>query len=77
VRYNGRKTNLHVLWDTGLVELEEGTATEVAARMEKAVTNGERKQWQSGTPEQWVLELLAVVRTRVYRLPGVAEINVS
>ena len=43
VRYNGRKTNLHVLWNPGLVELEEGTATEVAAPMEKAVTDGERQ----------------------------------
>jgi hypothetical protein len=29
VRFNGRKENLHSLWDTALVELEAGTAAEV------------------------------------------------
>jgi S1/P1 Nuclease len=39
VRFNGRKTNLHSLWDTGLVELEEGTPAEIAARIDAAVRN--------------------------------------
>jgi hypothetical protein len=38
--------NLHSLWDTGLVELEEGTPAEVAGRIEKAVTDEDRNQWQ-------------------------------
>jgi nuclease S1 len=75
VQFNGRKTNLHSLWDTGLVELEEGTPAEVAERIEKAITNDDRKQWQSGTPEQWALESLAVVRTRVYRLHDTSDIT--
>jgi hypothetical protein len=74
VTFNGRKTNLHSLWDTGLVELEEGTPTEVAVRIEKAVTGEERKQWQGNTPEQWALESLAIVRAQVYRLPASGEI---
>jgi nuclease S1 len=32
IRFNGRKENLHSLWDTGLVELEPGTPAEIAAR---------------------------------------------
>ena len=36
VRFNGRKENLHSLWDTALVELEEGTPTEIAARIQAA-----------------------------------------
>ena len=34
------------MWDTALVELEEGTPPEVAARIEKAVTDDDRKQWK-------------------------------
>ena len=37
VRFNGRKENLHSLWNTGLVELEEGTPAEVASRVESTV----------------------------------------
>jgi hypothetical protein len=31
VRVNGRKENLHSFWDTALVELEQGTPSEIAA----------------------------------------------
>lgn len=77
MRFNNTKTNLHSLWDTGLLELEEGTPAEVAARIDKAVADDERKQWQGGTPEQWALESLAIVRMRVYRLSVSGEINAT
>jgi hypothetical protein len=34
VRFNGRKENLHSLWDTVLVELEQGSPAEIAARIQ-------------------------------------------
>ena len=70
VRFNGRKMNLHSLWDTGLVELKEGTLADIAARIAKVVTDEERRQWQGSTPEQWALESLAIVRVQVYKLPA-------
>ena len=45
VRFNGRKENLHSLWDTALVELEQGTPTEIALRIQAAVNDDDR-QWQ-------------------------------
>ena len=33
VKFNGRKENLHSLWDTAVVELEHGTPAEIAARI--------------------------------------------
>jgi hypothetical protein len=77
VRFNGRKENLHSLWDTALVELEEGTPAEIAARIQGAVTGDERQQWQQGTVADWGLESLAIVRAQVYRLPASHEINAS
>jgi hypothetical protein len=38
VRFNGRRENLHSLWDTALVELEQGAPAEVAAQIEATVT---------------------------------------
>jgi hypothetical protein len=77
VRFNGRKENLHSLWDTALVELEQGTPTEIAARIEAAVNDEDRQQWQQGTAAEWALESLAIVRTQVYRLPMSGEITAS
>jgi nuclease S1 len=77
VRFNGRKMNLHSLWDTELVGLEEGTPSEVAARIQAAMTDNDRQQWQQGTPAEWALESLAIVRTQVYRLPAPGEIDTT
>jgi hypothetical protein len=74
VRFNGRKENLHSLWDTAFVELEEGTPAVIASRIQAAVNSDEIQQWQQGTPAEWALESLAIVRAQVYRLPASREI---
>ena len=75
MRINGRKETLHSLWDTALVELEQGTPAEIASRIQSTVTVEDRQQWLQGTAADWALESLAVVRTRVYRLPASGEIT--
>jgi S1/P1 Nuclease len=50
VRFNGRKENLHSLWDTAHVELEEGSPAEVVGSIQAVVTGDDVKQWQQGTP---------------------------
>src|SRR5919112_454099 len=60
VRFNGRKENLHSLWDTALVEIEQGTPGEIAGRIQTTVTVEDRQQWQQGTPADWALESLAM-----------------
>ena len=55
----------------------QGTPAEVAARIHATVTDADRQQWQQGTPQQWALESLAIVRAQVYRLPESREINAS
>ena len=54
-----------------------GTPAEIAARVEATVTGDDRQQWQQGTPEQWALKSLAIVRTQVYRIPASGEIEPS
>src|SRR5918994_1374279 len=77
VRFNGRKESLHSLWDTALVELEQGTPAEIAKRIQAAVTSDDVNQWQQGTPAEWALESLAIVRAQVYRLTASGEITAS
>jgi hypothetical protein len=77
VRFNGKKENLHSLWDTAIVELDEGTPIEIAARSQAVMSSGELQQWQQGTPAEWALESLAIVRAQVYRLPASGEIGAT
>ena len=77
VRFNGRKESLHSLWDTALVELEQGSPAEIAARIQAVVTEEDRQQWQQGTPADWALESLAIVRAQMYRLPASGEITAT
>jgi hypothetical protein len=48
VRFNGRKENLHSLWDTAIVQLEQRTPAEIAARIKSSVTADERQQSAGG-----------------------------
>ena len=59
---------------TALVELEQGTPTEIVGRIQATMTR-EDHQWQQGTPAKWALESLAIVRTQVFRLPASGEIT--
>ena len=77
VRFKGRKENLHSLWDTALVELGEGIPAEIDTGIQTEATSADLKQWQQGRPAEWALESLAIVRTRVYRLPASREITAS
>jgi hypothetical protein len=68
---------VHSLWDTGLLELEPGTPAEIAARIQAVVSSEDLQQWHQGTPADWALESLAIVRTQVYRLPLIRQISAS
>ena len=77
VRFNGRKENLHSLWDTALVELEQGGPAEIAARIQAMVSSDEFLLWQQGTPADWALESLGIVRAQAYRLPASGELDAT
>ena len=62
---------------TAIVELEQGAPAVLWIRAAISVTSEDRQQWQQGSPSEWALESLAIVRAQVYRLPASREINTS
>jgi hypothetical protein len=62
----GEPTNLHSVWDTGLVESERLSFTELAAFIDRP-TLEEVRTWQSSTPTAWVRESKAE-RERIYKI---------
>jgi hypothetical protein len=62
----GEKTNLHAVWDSGLIESEKLSFSELAAFIDHP-TLEESRTWQSSTPADWVRESKAA-RDRIYKI---------
>jgi len=69
VSFCGKGQTLHEVWDSGILETEEGSAKQIAKRLDEKVTDDDRKAWQSGTPKDWANESIAINTGYVYPLP--------
>ena len=62
----GEATNLHSVWDSGLIESERLSFSELAAFIDHP-TLEELRAWQSAPPADWVRESKAA-RDRIYKI---------
>jgi nuclease S1 len=62
----GDKTNLHSVWDSGLIESEKLSFSELATFIDRP-TLGELRTWQAAAPADWVRESKAA-RDRIYKI---------
>ncbi len=72
VRFGGRDTNLHALWDSGLIDQEQLSFSEWASWLSAKITPAQRQQWSSTDPAVWIAEG-AAIRDRLY--PETPEIS--
>jgi len=80
VSFRGRGSNLHSLWDTGLVEdiAPDGPALAGLLRSRLAALPADSvAAWSEGTPEDWAMGLQRISREVVYRLPPEGEIDAA
>ncbi|WP_020407509.1 S1/P1 nuclease [Hahella ganghwensis] len=66
VKWFGRKTNLHSVWDSSLIENEQLSFREYASFLDN-VTSSQIREWQSSTYRDWATESKSV-RKQVYDL---------
>lgn len=66
ISLDGRRTNLHQLWDTRIVEAMGRNTAQIASGIAGAVSPQQRKSWQAGTPAAWADESHRLARDRVY-----------
>jgi hypothetical protein len=73
VRFFGEETNLHALWDVGLVQRALLDPWD-GSRLWKSVTPAERRAWADLDPETWALESYLIAERQAYRgvAPGAA-----
>lgn len=63
--YRGKDTNLHSLWDSGLLDYQGLTYTEMGQQY-SVLPEAQRKQWQATTdPAEWLFESYTIA-TRLY-----------
>ena len=55
VTFRGKETNLHSLWDSGLLDYQGLTYTEMSQQFDH-VPGRLRRQWQRDAPAQWLYE---------------------
>lgn len=64
LKFQGKETNLHSLWDSGLIEYNGFTFTEMATALDN-VTADNVKKWQSDEVMKWLYESY-LISTQLY-----------
>ena len=67
---DGRDTNLHAYWDTGVVETLGGSADQIAAKLDAEITPADVATWRRGDAKTWAMESFQLSRKDVYALPA-------
>ncbi len=65
VTFFGKPTNLHAVWDSELVDDEQLSFTELAAKLERHISNREIIDWCDVDPRDWIRES-AEIRDSLY-----------
>jgi len=68
VTWFGKPTNLHAVWDSMLVDDEQLSFTELAAKLERHITNDDVIKWWDSNPRDWISES-AQIRDTLYPAP--------
>nr|WP_184059873.1 S1/P1 nuclease [Sphingomonas aerophila] len=74
VTFMGRPTNLHALWDSGLIGEEQLSYSEMADWLGARITPALAKSWSVPDPTAWIAES-AALRDRIY--PSVGDTSLS
>jgi len=67
---DGRETNLHAYWDTGVVEALGGSADAIAISLEAQITPAQARVWSAGDAKAWAMESFQLAAKDAYALPS-------
>lgn len=65
VTYFGEQTNLHSVWDSGMIDGRQLSHSELADWLARAITPEQVVAWSDANPETWIAESVAL-REQVY-----------
>jgi len=73
VTFQGRPTNLHAVWDSGLIDEAQLSYSETAAWLGARITPVETARWTITDPRVWIAES-AELRDRIYPVEGAEKL---
>lgn len=63
VNWLGKPSNLHSVWDSGLIEQQNLSYSEYASRLSRAITPEQVITWSNPDPAAWIRESIALGKT--------------
>lgn len=76
VKFFGERTNLHAIWDSGMIDREQLSFSEKAAWLHARITPEQLTQWDNPDPLIWIGES-ATLRDRIYPPRRTKELGYS
>jgi len=74
IEFFNRGTNLHALWDTGMIDRKSMSYTELGEELYRRITPELQRKYQSASMEDWLKEAVSL-RPLVYNLPESKKIS--
>ncbi|MEB2778862.1 S1/P1 nuclease [Algoriphagus sp. C2-6-M1] len=74
LEYFGRDTNLHAVWDSGIIDGKSMSYTEIGDELSKRVNKEVITRYRAGSMQDWLTEAVAA-RPTVYNLPENKKIS--
>lgn len=74
IEFFGQPTNLHALWDSGMIERQGMSYTEIANELYRRLTPQMKTSYQKSSMQDWLKEAVDL-RPRVYDLPENKKIS--
>ena len=71
--FNREATTLHTVWDSGLIDQEQLSYSELASWLLPRITRDQRREWRVTDPLIWIGESV-VIRDRLYPAPAALEL---
>ena len=74
LEFFGQPTNLHAVWDSGMIDRQGMSYTEIADELYRRLNKGMKTQYRAATMENWLQEAVSF-RPMVYNLPENGKIS--
>ncbi len=65
VSFYGKDSNLHAVWDSGLIDQQQLSYTEMASWLSARISRSQARSWTTADPLIWIAES-AAIRDRIY-----------